>query len=207
MDCHVLKKLKKLPAFHHLDFGTSSYVISKKWSVEPGLGWNCPWSPIYLSIYDASGCQSCVFGKTYRSTIPKQCSTKWASGLLDLNHTVLYVPIEGLSAGEATYFVTSVDASSSWIDFYQIGLNFETIEWYLHFGKPATQQSSWLIRSVRSDEGCEYLISELINYFSARSTEHKPNAAYASHQSGVAEQYLERELANLSHLRMFWSKC
>ena len=173
-------------------------------------------------------CSHCLTGKGHRSPIPKKSSSR-TSHLLELVHSDVSGPLEVPSMGGSRYFVTFIDDFSKWTFVYCMKQKSETFLCFKKFHKLAERHTGLKIHSVnvinrtnlppeqlktlRTDNGGEYLSNEFKSYLQEHGIRHQLTVAYTPQQNGVAERMnrtimdLVRSMLHSSGLsKEFWAE-
>ncbi len=156
-------------------------------------------------------CDGCVLGKGHRSPIPKKSSSR-ASQILELVHSDLNGPLDGASLGGSRYFITFIDDFSKWTTVYMMRKKSESFKYFQIFHKYAqvhtghqlsrlnviqrTNQTMEQIKSLRTDNGGEYISNTFKQYLLENGISHQLTVAYTPQQNGVAER-MNRTLIDL----------
>lgn len=159
-----------------------------------------------------STCDGCLHGKTHHSPFPKSAHSATTS-LLYLVHSDVCGPIQVPSMGGARYFISFVDDYSKWIFIYTMQRNSEAfgrIKTYHVYAKRHTGQkiaslnitdphhAADKLKTLRTENGCEYLSSNFKSYLSDNGISHQLSIAHTPQQNVVAER-LNRTLMDLVH--------
>uniref|UniRef100_W8AQ86 Retrovirus-related Pol polyprotein from transposon TNT 1-94 n=1 Tax=Ceratitis capitata TaxID=7213 RepID=W8AQ86_CERCA len=115
-------------------------------------------------------------------------SNIYTKNVLELVHTDLCGPMGIGSVGGASYFVTFIDDYSRYTAVYFIKRKSEALNMFKLFTASAEKQTGRKIKSVRSDNGREFVNSEFEKYLSERGIRHQTTVAYSPQQNGVAER-------------------
>ena len=156
-------------------------------------------------------CNGCIMGKAHRSPIPKKSETQ-TSQLLELVHSDVNGPFESQSHGGSRYFVTFINDYSRCTTIYTMRKKSETFTCFKKFLAYAekhtgsklkavnvvkrTGKSKEEIKSIRTDNGGEYISREFKSYLEDRGIHHQLTIAYTPQQNGVAER-MNRTLIDL----------
>ena len=153
-------------------------------------------------------CTACIYGKGHRQQIPKVRSTK-STSILELIHSDVNGPIEVSSLGGSKYFITFIDDYSKWITTYTMKTKSESLNCFKIFHKYAEnqtgkrmkqvnfiQQTAPKIKSLRTDNGGEYISNNFKSYLQDHGISHQLTVPYTPQQNGVAER-LNRTLIDL----------
>ena len=164
-----------------------------------------------LSPQNSVQCTDCVLGKGHRSAIPRKASSR-STRLLELIHSDVNGPIEVPSLGGSKYFITFIDDYSRWTSVYTMKRKSDAFECFRkykayaekHTGERVsslnvihrTNQSHEQVKSIRTDNGGEYLSNSFKLFLQEHGIAHQLTVAYTPQQNGVAER-LNRTLLDL----------
>ncbi len=156
-------------------------------------------------------CDYCVLGKGHRQPFPKTSPTR-TTKLLELVHSDVVGPLEIPSHGGSRYFVTFIDDFSRWTVVYMMKKKSESFECFQRYHKMAQTHTGRKLRTVhthrsaqvaharlktlRTDNGGEYLANEFKEYLRQYGIAHQTTVAYTPQQNGVAER-MNRTLLDL----------
>jgi transposase InsO family protein len=132
-------------------------------------------------------CESCVLSKHHRSSFAKEVNWK-AKRSLELVHTDVCGPIKPMSTGQNRYFLTFIDdfSRNTWI--YLPKRKSEVFNCFKVFKAIVEKQSSYKIRTVRCDQGGEYIANDFEAFCTQQGIRHQTTPAYTPQLSGVAER-------------------
>jgi len=148
---------------------------------------------------------------------------------LELVHSDVCGPLETPSLGGSRYFVTFIDDFSKWTFVYTMKKKSDTFTCFKKFHKLAERHAGSKIRKInvinrsnlppeqlktlRTDNGGEYLSNEFKNYLEGNGIKHELTIAYTPQQNGVAERMnrtildLIRSMLHASHVpKEFWAE-
>jgi hypothetical protein len=143
-----------------------------------------------LNIGDGSKtefCKGCVHGKQQRTPFPKDGGTR-ASELLELVHTDLCGPMKQTSFGGAKYFITFIDDKSRKTFVYFLKTKDEALARFKEFKALAENQTGKRIKTLRSDNGGEFISKTFNQYLISCGIQRQTTAPYSPEQNGVAER-------------------
>lgn len=155
-------------------------------------------------------CKGCIYGKGHQAPLPKSSSTR-TSAALELVHTDVAGPISTPSLGGSRYFITFIDDFSKWTTVYTMQSKSESFDCFKRFHRHAetllnnqVQRLEFTyytndvhkLKSIRSDNGGEYLSNGFCNYLDSHGIHHQLTVAYTPQQNGVAER-MNRTLMDL----------
>ena len=145
---------------------------------------------------DHISCESCVLGKMQKSSFPSE-SLNRASQLLELIHTDVCGPMQTDSIGGSKYFVTFTDDFSRYTTVYFMKNKSEVITKFKEYANLVENRTGCVIKklniwstvkSVRSDNGGEYLSSTFQNFCAEKGISRQFTNPYTPQQNGVSER-------------------
>lgn len=139
--------------YGHLNF-RSLYELSNKTMVK-GLDVN--------NVYDQTCCKTCMLSKIHVLSFPKESTTQ-STELLEIVHSDVCGPFREKSVGGAKYFVTFIDDKSRMIFVYFLKNKSEVFEKFKMFKTQVERQTGCRIKTLRTDNGCEYLNSQFDSF-------------------------------------------
>lgn len=142
-----------------------------------------------ISFTDANNknvCVPCLKGKQSRFPFPSQGSR--ATSILDLIHSDLCGPMEVASFNGSKYFLTLIDDLSRKVFVYFLKTKENVQEIFENFKILYEKQLSKVIKIFRSDNGGEFITSELEDYLKKCGIIHQTSAPYTPEQNGLAER-------------------
>jgi len=134
-------------------------------------------------------CDSCLRGKMTRTKVNKSSDTKIRSKhVLSRIHTDLMGPIETRTPGGAKWIMTFIDDFSrfSWI--YFLKSKSDTLATITTFVNTVERQYRKQIRSIRSDNGREYIKTKIKQFLAKKGIKQELTIAYTPTMNGVAER-------------------
>jgi len=156
-------------------------------------------------------CDGCVLGKGHRNPIPKKSMTR-SSNILQLVHSDVNGPLDTPSLGGSRYFITFIDDYSKWTVVYMMRAKSESFNCFQAYHKYAevhtgrrvnkinviqrTNKTKEQIKSIRTDNGGEYISNQFKDYLLQHGISHQLTVAYTPQQNGVAER-MNRTLIDL----------
>lgn len=156
-------------------------------------------------------CDGCVLGKAHRAIIPKKSFTR-STQILQLVHSDVNGPLETPSLGGSRYFITFVDDYSRWTVVYMLRKKSDSLKMFKQYHKYAqvhtglavgkvnfiarTSKSFEKVKSLRTDNGGEYISNAFKDYLLQNGISHQLTVAYTPQQNGVAER-MNRTLIDL----------
>jgi Integrase core domain/GAG-pre-integrase domain len=143
----------------HARFGHANIRgIASMWKNNVVEGFHCSETKPRTEI-----CESCVYGKSHRLPFPKKSSSR-ASGILDLVHSDVCGPMPVNSMGGSRYFMTLTDDHYRWSDIFCLKNKSEELECFKKWKTQVECPSDRRIRTLRTDNGGEYLSDEFKVY-------------------------------------------
>ena len=132
-------------------------------------------------------CTICVQAKLTQSPYPS-CTKYRATEVLSLVHTDLCGPIEVDTIGGKKYFLIFVDDFSRYTMIYLLSSKDEVASKLRDFVISTSNKFNKMVKTIRSDNGTEYVNQEVINFLKEKGVKHQLTVPYSSPQNGVAER-------------------
>lgn len=161
---------------------------------------------------EESVCVTCAKSKISVKPFPK-ISLSQANEPLSLVHTDICGPINKTSAGGARYFITFIDDYSRYTFVYFLKTRDQVFEIFKDFVTFVEKQCEKKSKTIRSDNGREYLSREFEYFLTANGIKRQLSVAYTPQQNGVAERanrtLVEMARSMLVHSDMdksFWAE-
>ena len=132
-------------------------------------------------------CEPCVMAKSQRTSFPKTSGTR-ATKPLALIHTDVCGKISTKSLSGAEYFVTFIDDYSRRVWVYFIRNKSEVFGRFVEWKAMVEKSTGAHVKTLRSDNGGEYLSSEFIDFLKKEGVRHELTIPYTPEQNGVAER-------------------
>ena len=132
-------------------------------------------------------CAPCALGKQHRIPFPRG-KAKRANELLELVHSDLCGPMSVDSIGGGKYFLTFIDDKSRWTKVYILKSKSEVFETFREYKAEVENQTGKKIKTLRSDNGTEYVNHAMINYLKLHGIRFEKTVPYTPEQNGVAER-------------------
>ncbi|HEY0222472.1 MAG TPA: DDE-type integrase/transposase/recombinase, partial [Lactovum miscens] len=132
-------------------------------------------------------CVHCIKSKLSDLPYPKEARYR-ASQPLDLVHTDVCGPIDPPSVSGYKYFVTFTDDFSRFTMIYLMKNKSEVTSKLKQYVALTNNKFGRKIKTLRSDNGGEYLNKELSAYFEHHGIEHQLTVPYCPAQNGVSER-------------------
>ena len=156
-------------------------------------------------------CEHCVYGKHKRVSFkPAIHNTK---GILDYVHSDLWGPSRTPSLSGCSYMLTFIDDYSRKVWCYFIKHKYEVFDVFLEWKKMIEKKAGRSIKTLRTDNGLEFVDSKFLNYCSNEGIVRHRTCAGRPQQNGVAERMnktlLERArcMLNQENLgKQFWAE-
>lgn len=136
---------------------------------------------------DKSFCEGCALGKHSKRPFASGEATR-ASELLELIHSDVCGPMQTSSLGGCKYFVTFIDDMSRSCFVYLMKQKLEVLSKFKEFEAWATNFTGRKIKTLRSDNGGEYLSKQFDEYLASKGIQRQLRAPYTPEQNGVAER-------------------
>lgn len=132
-------------------------------------------------------CEGCALGKHQRDSFP--VGKAWReSQPLELIYSDLYGSMHTTSIGGNHYFLTFIDDYSrkTWI--YFLKEKSEVFGCFKVFKVLVEKQSGFMVKTLCSDRGGEYMSHEFENFLKENGIQHLFTTQYTPQQNGVAER-------------------
>jgi len=141
--------------------------------------------------YSPSGdpffCESCVYAKATRKSVPKMREGERATKFGQEIHSDVWGPAPIESKGGKHYYVTHVDDNSWLTHLNLLRKKDEAPDAYNDFDIWCETQLDARIKILNSDRGGEYTGADFVTYLKSRGTVQKLNVHDKPQQAGVAE--------------------
>lgn len=164
-----------------------------------------------LKVPNGLKCKICIRGKQPRSAF-MNTGTR-ATKKLEIVHSDVCGPIQVNSMSGAKYFLTFIDDFTRKVFVYVLKNKNQVFKCLTEFKNIAEKQSDCQLKTVRSDNGGEYVNKLVASFCEKYGIVHQRTAAYTPQQNGVAERMnrtlLDRVRCMLidSNLpRVFWAE-
>ncbi|GJY16990.1 putative RNA-directed DNA polymerase, partial [Tanacetum coccineum] len=159
-----------------------------------------------------SPCEVCHKAKQTRDAFP--ISDHKSICLGELIHLDVWGPYRVVSREGFKYFLTIVDDFSRSVWVYLLKSKDEVYNMFVNFYKLILTQFEKKIKTVRSDNGTEFVNSKMTEFFNSMGIVHQTSCAYTPQQNGIAERK-HRHLLNVARSLMFqggiplsfWTEC
>lgn len=156
-------------------------------------------------------CISCQEGKQSRKPFPSQGSR--AQAKLEVIHSDICGPMEVPSLGGAHYYVTFIDDFTRKVFVYILNKKSDVFEKFKEFKALVENQLDLKIKTLRTDNGNEYLSNEFRDFLKKSGISHQTTTPYTPQQNGLAERMnrtlLERArcmLLNAQLQKQYWAE-
>ena len=140
--------------------------------------------------YDASKeidfCESCVSGKSHRSSFPKPGRER-AEEPLGLVHSDLCGMISSPSLSHAEYFVVFIDDKTHYVWIYVVKDKHEVFQKFMEWKSLVEKSSGYEVKKLRTDIGGEYTSIEFESYLKKEGI-YQYTVPKTPEQNGVAER-------------------
>ncbi|WVY93382.1 hypothetical protein V8G54_032470 [Vigna mungo] len=140
-----------------------------------------------LSKLSNLSCESCQLGKHTRSSFPRSVSQR-ATSPFSLVHYDIWGPSRVKSTLGFQYFVTFIDDYSRCTWLFLMKNRSELFSIFQSFFNEIKTQFGVSIRTLRSDNGREYLSQQFQHFMASHCILHQTSCAYTPQQNGVAER-------------------
>ena len=157
-------------------------------------------------------CEPCAEGKQQHTKFPRDESNR-AENKLDLVHTDVCGKMDEPSLSKKEYFVSFIDDKTRFAWTYPIRKKSDTFETFLRWKAKAERSSERKLKTLRSDNGGEYISNEFEEYLEQEGIHHQNTIPKTPQQNGVAERMnrtLEESIRSmLSESKMpkqFWAE-
>ena len=161
---------------------------------------------------DQELCKPCIDGKIHRQKFPKDGGTR-AEEVLELVHTDVCGKLDTESLSGAQYFITFIDDKSRYTTAYVLKFKSQALEKFKEWKTMVEKMSGKPLKSVRSDNGGEYISKEFELYLKQNGISHQTTVKKTPEQNGVAERMNRtlieavRSLLSESNLhKRFWAE-
>jgi hypothetical protein len=143
-------------------------------------------------------CESCVYAKATRKSIPKAHEGERAKKFGDEVHSDLWGPAPVETKGGRRYYVTFIDNYTRLTHLHLLCTKDEAFEAYKQFEAWSANQLEAPICVLHSDRGGEYLGKEFSVYLKLKGTMQKLTVHHTPQHNGVAER---RNCTIVEHIR------
>ena len=161
---------------------------------------------------ELSFCEGCLAGKMCRKPFPAVGEIR-STRRLQLVHSDVCGPMHTPSIGGAKYFVTFIDDYTRCCAVYFMKHKSEVFYKFIEFEASVTNDVCKAIGTLRTDNGGEYLSTELQNYLKKKGIRHELTVPHSPQQNGVAERMnrtlVESARSMIAHAALpniFWAE-
>ena len=132
-------------------------------------------------------CSVCEEGKSHRLPFPTQ-QIRRATKKLELVHTEICGPMHTDLMNGSKYFILFIDDFSryTWIHFMK--MKSEAFQMFIKFKALAKKETNLKIKTLRSDNGAEFLSNQFQEFLQQNGIIHQLSAPYSPQQNGVYER-------------------
>ncbi len=131
-------------------------------------------------------CEACIKGKQHRLPFPK--SAERATEILQIVHSDLCGPMHVTSFGGARYVVTFTDDFTRYTVVYFLKMKNEVFAKFLEYKALMEKQTSKQIKTLRSDNGGEYISNAFNDFLRANGIRHETTVPYTPEHNAVSER-------------------
>lgn len=149
---------------------------------------------------EISQCEICAKGK--QTKLPFKRSETESSDVLQLVHSDLMGPQNTRSLGHAIYLLTFIDDFSRKVFVYFLKKKDETFAKFVEFKAYIEKQTGKRIKTLRSDNGGEYMSNVFDLFLKKHGIKHETTVAHTPQQNGVAER-MNRTLTEKARCFLF----
>ena len=132
-------------------------------------------------------CTGCMSGKMHRDPFPHDSSWR-ASHKLQLIHSDLLGPMDNVSIQGSKYALTLIDDFTRRIWIYFLQSKDQVLDTFAEFHMFVERQSDYKIKTLRTDNGTEYVNNAFHSYLRSFGIKHQLTVPYTPQQNGVAER-------------------
>ena len=133
-------------------------------------------------------CEPCAKGKQPRMPFPASDSDSKAQQPLDLLHMDVAGPFPTQSLGGARYNATVLDDCTGYSICVPIACKSDVPDVVIQVVKQLERRTGRRVKTVRTDNGGEYVNSQLKEFFAAAGITHQTTVPYTPEQNGAAER-------------------
>lgn len=132
-------------------------------------------------------CGHCTKGKLNREPFPKDYTMK-STRIGEIIHSDVCGPFQVNSAGGCSFYVTFTDDFSRYTVVSIIPRKSEVFEKFVDFNQLLINQFGSSAKTLRTDNGGEYLSSDFGSYLRKNGIKHERTVPYTPQQNGVSER-------------------
>ncbi|PPQ83632.1 hypothetical protein CVT26_000950 [Gymnopilus dilepis] len=133
-------------------------------------------------------CESCVYAKATRKSVPKQREGERASEFGGEVHSDVWGPAPVESRGGKRYYITFTDDKTRLTNLYLLAKKSDAFEAYKAYEAWVSTQLGARVKVLHSDRGGEYMGKEFTLYLKSKGTVQKLNVHDTPQHLGVAER-------------------
>ena len=126
---------------------------------------------------DPSPCESCAFGKSHRQPFPTEGRTR-GTAIGYLVHTDVCGPMSVASPGGSRYFIVFKDDFTGFRSLYFMKQKSEAFHFFKQFSSLLKTQTGHVIKTLRSDNGGEYINGEFAAHLAKEGIRKESSAPY-----------------------------
>ena len=141
-----------------------------------------------MSSGDPFFCESCVYAKATRKSIPKAREGERASVFAGEVHSDLWGPAPVETKGKKRYYITFTDDKTRLTTIYLLAKKNDAFESYKDYEAWCRTQLNATVKVLHSDRGGEYLGKEFKLYLNSKGTIQKLTVHDTPQHNGVAER-------------------
>lgn len=131
-------------------------------------------------------CEGCIYGKAHHPRFPRSSTT--TSQPLQLIHSDLCGPMSTLSITHNKYYITFIDDFSRYAMVSFMHYKSSTLDHFKVYKQRVENQHNMKIKTLRTDNGGEYVSNEFIKYCQKEGIIHQYTVPHTPQQNGVAER-------------------
>lgn len=139
-------------------------------------------------------CEACQYAKLKRNSFKLQPKKEYEPG--DKIHSDVCGPFQTEATNGANYYLILKDEASEYRTVYTLKHKSDVYSKFVDFANKVKNQFGHDIKVLKTDNGREYVNSEMIKFMSARGIIHETTAPHNPEQNGKAE----REIRTLSEM-------
>jgi transposase InsO family protein len=134
-------------------------------------------------------CESCIIGKSHRSTMPRKATAQRTTRCLQLVHSDVCGPVRCPSLGdECRYLLTFVDDYSRYVAIYIMVTKSEVLTHFKAYKAWAEKATGHRIATLRTDGGGEYTSGAFTSYLRKEGIQRQITPPHTPEHNGVAER-------------------
>ena len=141
-----------------------------------------------LSAEEPTFCESCVYAKSRRQSVPKVREGERAKAFGEEIHSDVWGPSPILTLGGRRFFITFTDDHTRHSHLYLLRKKSDAFGAYKNFEAWSKTQLKASIKVLHTDRGGEYLSGPFISHLNAAGTEQKLTVHDTPEENGVSER-------------------